>query len=98
MNLSGNETAVTMATELGYGQSAVLYFGLTQILCIALYLYPKTAILGAIIISGWLGGAVATHAIHGDPIGQTLFPIVIAVLVWLALWLRSERLRTLIAI
>ncbi len=98
MNLSGSETAITMATDLGYTDSAVLYFGLTQVLCIALYLFPRTAILGAIILTGWLGGAVATHAIHGDPLGQTLFPIIIGVLVWLVLWLRSEVLRKIFAI
>ena len=98
MNISGNETAISMATDMGYEGSAVLYFGLTQVLCIALYLYPRTSILGAIIITGWLGGAVATHAIHGDPLGQTLFPIIIGVFVWLVLWLRSGVLRKILAI
>lgn len=98
MNLTGNETAISMATDLGYTENSLLYFGLTQVLCIALYLFPRTAILGAIIMTGWLGGAVASHVIHGDPIGQTLFPIVIGVLVWFVLWLRSGVLRKILAI
>jgi len=56
---------------------------------------PRTSILGLVLISGWIGGAVATHIIHHDNIGQITFPIVYAVIAWGAIWLRNEQLRAI---
>jgi hypothetical protein len=58
-----------------------------------LYALPRTSILGAILLTGYLGGATATHVRVGQPF---VFPIVFGVLVWLGLWLRDARLRALI--
>lgn len=62
----------------------------------ALYAYPRTAILGAILLTGYLGGAVATHVRIADPLfSHTLFSVYIGIALWLGLWLRDPRLRAL---
>jgi hypothetical protein len=70
---------------------AILAFGL------ALYLYPRTAVLGAIVLTGYLGGAVAIHTRIGSPLlSHTLFGVYLGILLWAALWCRSPALRALI--
>ena len=76
------------------GLSPVL--GIIQLICVALYAIPRTSILGAILLTGYLGGAVATHLRVRDPLFDTLFPIIFGVLVWAGLFLRDPRLRALI--
>ncbi|GLR18748.1 DoxX family protein [Portibacter lacus] len=95
MNLSGSETAVAGAADMGYPASSVLYFGIVQLLMILLYIYPKTSIIGAILMTGWLGGAVATHIIHGDAVSMTIVPIIVGVVAWIAIGLRNEKLKSL---
>lgn len=81
-------------TELGFAASAVLWLGLIQLACVVLYALPRTAVLGAILLTGWFGGAIATHVRLGNPLfSHTLFPIYVAVLVWGGLCLRSGRVR-----
>jgi hypothetical protein len=70
------------------------HLGLTLLLCVALYLVPRTSVLGAILITGYLGGATATQVRVEDP--WFLFPVGLGVLVWLGLFLRDARLRALI--
>lgn len=66
---------------------------------LALYLYPRTSVLGAILLTGYLGGAVATHLRVGSPLlGFTLFGVYLGVLLWAGLWLRSPALRSLIPV
>jgi hypothetical protein len=89
--------AIAGTVELGYPASAVFGIGLVQLACLALYMFPSTSILGAILLTGYLGGAVATHVRVGNPLfTHLLFPTYVAALVWGALWLRDERLRTLV--
>ncbi|NAS13294.1 DoxX family protein [Poritiphilus flavus] len=95
MNLLQTEEAISGATELGYPESTVLYLGLILLASTILYIIPRTAILGAILLTAWLGGAVATHIIHSDPLFNTLFPVVFGVLLWFALWLRLEKVKGL---
>jgi DoxX-like family len=57
---------------------------------------PGTSILGAILLTGYLGGAVATHVRVSDPLFETLFPVIFGVLTWAGIFLRDDRLRTLI--
>jgi len=65
--------------------------------CLALYLVPRTAVLGAILLTGHLGGAIATHVRVGSPLlSHTLFPIYVALLLWGGLYLREPRLRELV--
>jgi hypothetical protein len=72
--------------------------GLLQLVCLAVYVIPRTSILGAILLTGYLGGAVATHVRVGSPLfTHILFPIYVAVLLWGGLFLRDDRVRALIA-
>jgi hypothetical protein len=83
--------------QLGYPQSVVFGLGLVQAACLVLYLVPRTAVLGAVLWTAYLGGAVATHVRVGSPLfSHTLFPIYVAVLLWGGLWLRDLRLRELL--
>jgi hypothetical protein len=66
--------------------------------CVALYAIPRTSILGAILLTGYLGGAVASNVRVGNPLfGYILFPVYVGVLLWLGLYLRDVRLRILIS-
>jgi hypothetical protein len=70
--------------------------GALMIASVLLYAYPPTSVLGAILITGYLGGAVATHVRIGSPIfTHTLFGVYVGVLAWAGLWLRNPRLRAL---
>ena len=88
--------AVQGTTELGYPAGTVAWIGLIELICLALYLVPRTSVLGAVLLTGYLGGAIATHVRVGSPlIGYTLFPIYVALMVWGGLYLRELRLREL---
>lgn len=83
--------------QLGYSPDASLPIGLAMAVCLILYVIPRTSILGAMLITGYLGGAVATNVRVNAPVLSTiLFPVYIGVLVWLALWLLDVRLRALV--
>jgi hypothetical protein len=97
MNILGTEQAVDGAVTMGYPESSVLYLGLILLISTLLYVYPKTSGWGAVLLTGWLGGAVATHTINGDPLFNTIFPIVFGIVLWLALWLRQEKVQKLIS-
>lgn len=80
-------------TRLGYADGHALGIGILELACVVLYAIPRTAVLGAVLLTGYLGGAVATHVRVGD---QFVSPIIIGVVVWLALFLRDRRLRALL--
>jgi hypothetical protein len=83
--------------QLGYPVSLALGIGILELVCIVVYVIPRTSILGAILLTGYLGGAVATTLRIGSPLfSHVLFPIYVGVLVWGGLFLREERLRALI--
>lgn len=85
--------------QLGWPASVILPLGILQAVFLILYLVPRTSILGAILWTGYLGGAVATHVRIGNPLfTHILFPTYIAALLWGALWLRDRRLRALLPI
>ena len=88
----------TMA-QLGWPTDAgtARTLGILMLVSIALYAYPPTAFLGAVLITGYLGGAVATHVRAGSPLlTHTLFGVYVGVLAWAGLWLRDPRLRALL--
>jgi hypothetical protein len=88
--------AVQGTTELGYPAGTVVWIGLIQLICLVLYLVPRTSVLGAVLLTGYLGGAIATHVRVESPLlGYTLFPIYVALMVWGGLYLRETRLREL---
>ena len=89
--------AVEGTTSLGYPASVLVPLGVVQLICLALYLVPRTAILGAILWTGYLGGAIATHVRVGNPLfSHVLFPVYVAAMLWGSLWLRSTALRSLV--
>ena len=89
--------AVEGTTELGFPAGAVLWIGLVELACLILYLVPRTAPIGAILWTGYLGGAIATHVRLESPLlSHTLFPLYVAVLLWLPLWIRDARVRVLV--
>jgi hypothetical protein len=89
--------AVRATQQLGFTANAVFVVGVIQALCLALYLVPRTAVLGAALWIGYLGGAIATHIRAESPLfTHTLFPIYIAALLWAGLWLRDGRLRRIL--
>ena len=83
--------------RLGYPESEIIGVGVLLLICTALYLIPRASILGALLLTGYLGGAVATHVRVGDPLlSHVLFPTYIAALLWVGLYLREPRLRALV--
>jgi hypothetical protein len=90
--------AVQGTADLGYPAGTVVGIGLLQVVCLAFYLIPRTAVLGAVLWTGYLGGAIATHVRVESPVfTHTLFPIYVAALLWGGLWLRDRRVSALIA-
>ena len=97
VKLLGLPQAVDATVQLGYAASAVTTIGLIQACCLVLYLIPRTSVLGGILLTGYLGGAVATHVRAGSELfGYVLFPIYVGVLMWAALYLRDARVRALV--
>lgn len=90
--------AVSATQDLGYPSSAVAAIGVIELLCLIAYVVPRSAVLGAVLWTGYLGGAIATHLRLGNPLAShTLFPIYVAALIWGGLWLRDGRLRAFVA-
>jgi len=86
-------------TQLGYPVSTSRALGVIELVCIVLYLIPRTSVLGAILLTGYLGGAVATNLRVGSPLfSNTLFPVYVGILAWGGLFLRDERVRALIPV
>jgi hypothetical protein len=98
MKLVKPEFVVKATVELGYPERVIVGLGAVLGACTILYLIPQTAILGAILLTGYLGGACASHLRHGDGWFAVLFPVVFGVLLWGGLCLRDERLRLLLPI
>ena len=91
------EPVVTGTVELGYPETVIVPLGITLLICTVLYAIPMTSILGAILLTGYLGGAVATHVRVGNPVfTHMLFPVYLGIMIWLGLYLRDVRLRSLI--
>ncbi len=87
--------AVEASAQLGYSAAVTLGLGILTLACLLVYLLPRTAPLGAILLTGYLGGAVATHVRLGSPLFSVAFPILLGALLWGGLVLRDSRLRAL---
>ena len=82
------------AIRLGYPPDIVFGLGVTLLACVAVYLIPRTSVLGALLLTGYLGGAVATHVRVASPLfTHILFPTYVAALLWSGLLLRDRQLR-----
>jgi hypothetical protein len=79
--------------KLGWPEATLTSIGLLELACVALYAVPQTAVLGAVLLTGYLGGAIASHVRISDPF---LVPLALGVLVWGGVYLRDERLRSLL--
>ena len=82
--------------KFGFQESAATPIGLLEIACVVIYLVPKTRVLGAILLTGYLGGAVVTHARLGDP--ALVAPFLFGVMAWGGIFLRDERLQELLPV
>jgi hypothetical protein len=95
--LSKQEVVVRETVKLGYGESVIVPLGIVLLLSVAVHLIPPTAMLGAILVTAYLGGAVATHVRVGNPWAtHILFPVYFGVLIWGGLYLREQRVSALV--
>ena len=91
------QPVVNGTRELGYPISTIVPLGVILLLCVVTYIFPPTSALGAVLLTGYLGGAIATHVRVQNPLfSHTLFPIYVALFVWGGLFLREARLRGLL--
>ena len=93
MKLKGGAEVMQGMAHLGLPESMIMPLAILEISCVVIYLIPATAVLGAILLTGYIGGAICTHLRVGDPF---FLQIAIGVFVWLGLYLRESRLRELI--
>jgi len=89
---------VTASAQLGVSADQLVGIGILLLICIVLYLIPQTAVLGAILLTGYLGGAVATNTLAKAGLFPMVFPVIFGGLAWLALYLRNRQLRGLIPV
>lgn len=91
------EQVVTGTVDLGFSVHHLIPIGILGLISILLYAYPRTTILGAILLTGYWGGAIATHVRLDNPLfTHILFPVYLAVVAWGGIWLMDERIRNLI--
>src|SRR5438309_4436274 len=96
MDLTRNPVAVNGLRQAGYPDNALLLIGVAVLISAILYAVPRTAILGAVLLTGYMGGAVNTHVHAGNQVPQMCGAFFVGMLVWLGIWLRAPRLRSLL--
>jgi hypothetical protein len=96
MKLYKPRAVVEATVQMGYPESAIVGLGVALLLSTLLYLLPRTAILGAILLTGYLGGAVASQVRVSAMSVNIIFPVLIGALLWGGLWLRDRRLQALV--
>jgi DoxX-like family len=87
---------VEATVRLGYPESTIIGIGVILVVCTIIYIIPQTSVVGAILLTGYLGGAVATQVRAGGTLFTIIFPVIMGALVWGGLFLRENRLRALI--
>jgi hypothetical protein len=93
------DIVLSTSKELGIPVHLARTLGVMTALCALLYAVPRTAVLGAVLFTGYLGGAIYVHVLNGSPmLSHTLFGVYLGVLMWGGLWLRDARLRALFPI
>lgn len=99
MKFTHSAAVVQTTTQLGLPPQLIPTIGVIALVCIAIYAIPATSVLGAILLTGYLGGAIAVHLRVDNPLfSYTLFPIYIALFIWGGIWLRNRELRQLFPI
>jgi len=96
MKVLGMAPAIEATTRLGYPADRVAGLGVLLLVCLVIYIVPRTSVLGAILLTGYLGGAIATHVRAGEPLFSVIFPLIMGALLWGGLFLREPRLRALL--
>ena len=95
MKLFKPPIVVETTLQLGYPESSIVGIRCVLLVCTLLYLIPRTAVLGAVLLTGYLGGAVATHVrVRGS--GSTYFPVLLGIFLWSGLWLRNADVRRML--
>jgi hypothetical protein len=84
------------AAQLGFQEASMVRIGMLLLVCTLMYVIPRTRLVGAVLLTGYLGGAIAAHVRVGNPTFETLFPLIVASTVWAGLVLRDGRVRALI--
>jgi hypothetical protein len=97
MKLAKPAPVVQATLQLGYPASNIVGIGIVLLVCTVLYLMPRTGPLGAVLLTGYLGGAVATNVRVSAPWFNILFPVFLGCVVWAGLYLRDRRLRSILA-
>jgi hypothetical protein len=98
IHLATPAPVIQAMNQLGYPLNVAVTIGLIELVCTVLYVIPRTSILGALLLTGYLGGAVAAHMRVGNPIFESyIFPVIVGVLLWGGLLLIDSRLRTLVS-
>jgi len=92
--MRGPMVVSSFTNQFGYPAGAVVPIGLIELICVILYLIPRTTVLGAILVAGYFGGAIATHLRIGDP--SLIGPLILGVMAWGGLYLREPRLHALL--
>lgn len=96
MKLVRAQVAVDTTLELGYPENVVPILGVILLICTIIYLVPRTSVLGAILLTAYFGGAIATHVRVGSPLfSHVLFPVYLGVMLWGGLYLRNAALSKL---
>jgi hypothetical protein len=94
LKIARARAAVEGTVKLGYSDSVIVPIGIILLICTILYAIPRTSVLGAILVTGYLGGAVATNVRAGLPMaGYILAPVYVGILAWLGLYLRHSQIR-----
>jgi hypothetical protein len=93
MKIVKPQPVLDATAKLGYAENVLVPLAIVLLISTIIYLIPRTAVIGAILLTGYLGGAVASHVRIGDPAFDTSFPIIFGIVLWTGLALRNEALR-----
>ena len=96
MKLFKPAVVVNGTVDLGYSESVIVPLGIILTACTILYAIPRTAVLGAVLLTGYLGGAIATHVRVAAPAFNLIFPVIVALFIWGGLYLRDTRVAELL--
>lgn len=93
MKVKGGAEVTQGMAHLGLPESLILPLAILEISCVVIYLIPRTSVLGAVLLTGYIGGAICTHMRVGDPF---FIQVALGIFVWLGLYLREDRLKKLL--
>jgi len=89
--------ALEATVRLGLPLSSIVPIGLTLLVCTLIYAIPRTSVVGSVLLTGYLGGAMAIQVRAGSPMFETVFPIIVGTVVWAGVFLRDRRVRAMLA-